>query len=72
MRAARLAAWMRKIADRIDHHGAPKITHWTFTFEERRGIVFREDGRGCRIAYLGDDEFARAHSEADCAARPAP
>jgi hypothetical protein len=55
---------MRRFADRIDHAGAPKISHWSFTFEEGRGLVFRQDGRGCPVAYLGDGEYARAHSEA--------
>lgn len=62
----RIARYLRTWADRIDRHGAPKLTHWTFTFERGRGIRFREDGRGCRIAFLGDDEYERAHDEADC------
>jgi hypothetical protein len=59
-----LAKWVRRFADRIDHAGAPKITHWSFTFKEGRGLVFRQDGRGCPVAYLGDGQYARAHSEA--------
>lgn len=59
-----LAYWLRRIADRIDRRGAPKITHWTFTFEQGLGVLFREDGRGCPIAYLGDDAYRRAHDEA--------
>lgn len=59
-----LASQLRKYADRIDHAGAPKLTHLTFTFEDYRGMVIREDGRGCRIAYLGDEEYRKAHSEA--------
>ena len=62
---ARIGWQLRKLADRIDHHGAPKLTHWTFTFERGRGLVFREDGRGCLVAYLGDDEYEKAHAEAD-------
>jgi hypothetical protein len=61
----RLATLLRRTADRIDHHGAPKIMHWSFTFELGEGIRFREDGKGCRLAFLGDDEYERAHSEAD-------
>ena len=38
---------------------------WTFTFEQGRGIVFRTDGKGCRLAYLGNDEYDKAHTEAD-------
>jgi hypothetical protein len=65
-----LAGWMRKMADRIDHAGAPKLTHWTFTFELYRGMAFREDGKGCRVAYLGgDDEFDKAHTQADAGVR---
>lgn len=55
---------LRRLADRIDHRGAPKVTNWTFTFELGRGLVFRRDGRGCPVAYLGDDEFEKAHAEA--------
>lgn len=56
---------LRKYADRIDWAGAPKLTHWTFTIEKHRGVVFREDGRGCRVAYLGNDEYEKCHTEAD-------
>lgn len=63
----RLARFLRRLADRIDHAGAPKLTHRTFTYETGIGIVFREDGRGCPVAYLGDAAYARAHDEADCA-----
>jgi hypothetical protein len=61
----RLARWLRDLADRIDHDGAPKLTHWTWTFELRRGAVFREDGRGCRVAYLGGEEYEKAHTQSD-------
>jgi hypothetical protein len=59
----RAARWLRRLADRIDHAGAPKIMHWSFTFEEGEGIVFRDDGRGCPLAYLGDRDYKRAHDE---------
>jgi hypothetical protein len=59
-----IARWLRRLADRIDRGGAPKLTHWSFTFEEGEGIRFREDGRGCPVAYLGDDDYGRAHTEA--------
>jgi hypothetical protein len=65
----RVAEWMRRSADRLDHEGAPKVIHWSFTFEEREGIRFRDDGKGCPLAYLGDADYERAHSEAD---RPPP
>lgn len=66
---ARFAYWLRCIADRIDHPGAPKATHWHFTFERGRGVVFNEQGRGCRLWYLGDADYERAHAEAS---DPAP
>jgi hypothetical protein len=59
------ATRLRFLADRIDRPGAPKATHWRFTFERGEGIRFREDGRGCRVWYLGDDDYERAHAEAD-------
>ena len=43
---------------------------WSFTFEEGQGIVFREDGLECPLAYLGDADYARAHSEAGSGLRP--
>lgn len=60
-----IAARLRAFADRIDYEGAPKATHWRFTFELREGARFREDGRGCRVWYYGDGDYERAHSEAD-------
>jgi hypothetical protein len=56
---------MRTWADRIDHAGAPKAIGWSFTFEENEGIRFREDGRGCRLWYYGEDDYQRAHDESD-------
>jgi hypothetical protein len=61
----RLARFLRNFADRIDREGAPKATHWKFTFELNEGIRFREDGKGCRVWYLGDAEYEKAHDEAD-------
>lgn len=63
--AARLARRLRFLADRIDPSGAPRQTGWSFTFEQGTGIVFRQDGVGCPIWYLGMDSYARAHHEAD-------
>ncbi len=60
-----LAFWLRRIADRIDYEGAPKMMGMSFTFEQREGIRFRRDGRGCPLAYLGSADYARAHEEAD-------
>lgn len=58
-----VARRLRMVADRLDHAGAPKATSWSFTFEEGIGIAFRQDGRGCRLWYLGDTEYEKAHSQ---------
>lgn len=56
---------LRRIADRIDYAGAPRAIGYTFTFEQGEGLRFREDGKGCPLWYLGDDDYERAHAEAD-------
>jgi hypothetical protein len=61
----RIGWWLRCIADRIDPADAPRLISWTFTFERGRGLVFRTDGKGCQLAYLGHDEYEKAHTEAD-------
>jgi hypothetical protein len=60
----RVAALLRRVADRIDHAGAPKRTSWSFTFEEGLGVVFNESGSGCPLWYYGDTDYQRAHNEA--------
>ncbi len=60
----RLAVLLRHLADRIDHAGAPKLTHWSFTSEQGAGLVFNQEHRGCPVACLGDGDYARAHDEA--------
>lgn len=62
---ARLGWRLRCWADRIDDAHAPRLMGWSFTFEDGEGIRFREDRRGCRLAYLGYAEYDRAHSESD-------
>ena len=62
----RIARWLRTLADRIDHEGAPKRTCWSLTFEDGKGAVFNQDGRGCPW-YLGDESYERAHKEAGAA-----
>jgi hypothetical protein len=62
-----LAERLRRTADRIDYRGAPKHMSWSFTFEAGRGIVFNQDGRGCPLWYLGDDDYERAHAESQSA-----
>lgn len=59
-----IAEWLRCLADRLDYDGAPKVTGFSFTFEDHQGLVFRDDGRGCPIAYLGERDYRRAHDEA--------
>lgn len=60
-----IARWLRHLADRLDPEGAPRRTHWSFTFERGRGGVFREDGRGCPVWYYGRADYDRALWEAD-------
>jgi hypothetical protein len=60
----KLAKLLRRLADRLDHRGAPKLIGWSFTFEEGVGIVFHPDRTsGCPLAYLGDDDYQKAHRE---------
>lgn len=62
---AKLGWWLRRLADRIDYEGSPKAISWWFTFERGEGIRFREDGRGCRLWYLGErGDYEKAHTEA--------
>jgi hypothetical protein len=67
---ASIARRLRFAADRIDPRGAPKAMSVRFTFEDRAGIVFRDDNRGCLLWYYGDDDYERAHDEAGPAAVP--
>lgn len=65
---ARVGWRLRCWADLIDRAGAPKVmSGWSFTFEDYEGIRFREDGWGCRLAYIGDANYKRAHTESDTA-----
>jgi hypothetical protein len=61
----RIAYFLRKLADRIDYHGAPKAMGWSFTFEKGIGIVFRQGRQGCPIWYYGEEDYIRAHTESD-------
>lgn len=61
----RLARWLRTLADRVDPDGAPRHMSYSFTFEDREGIRFRDDGKGCPLWYLGGGSYERAHAEAD-------
>lgn len=60
-----VAEQLHLTADRLSSNNARRLLHWTFTYEPGRGQVFREDGRGCRLAYLSAADYERAHTEAD-------
>jgi hypothetical protein len=62
---ARIGWRLRCWADRIDPKHGPRMVGWSFTFELGEGIRFRDDRRGCPLAYLGEDDYQRAHDEAD-------
>jgi hypothetical protein len=67
----RLARWLRRTADRIDHAGAPKaLDTASFTFEPGRGMVFHTVWQyypnglpGCPLWFYGDEDYQRAHAE---------
>lgn len=62
---SRLGWFLRHVlADRIDHANAPRVMHLSFTFEPHRGIVWHEDGRGCPVAYLSQEQYEWAHDDA--------
>ena len=60
----RLAAWLRKWADRIDDERAIKRAGVSFTFERGKGKAVRDDGKGCPLYFI-QSEYERAHTEAD-------
>jgi hypothetical protein len=56
---------LRRIADRLDPDNAPRaLSGSAFTFETT-GMRLRSDGRGCPLWYIGEDDYQRAHTEAD-------
>lgn len=57
--------FLRRVADRLDDKGAPKGMSLSFTFELGEGIRIRDDGKGCPLWYLGDEDYERAHAESD-------
>lgn len=69
---SRLGCHLRRIADRIDHHGAPKATGLSFTIEPGlgqvlhygNGIPVHPPATGCTLWMLNDDDYAKAHSDA--------
>ncbi|MEU9515904.1 hypothetical protein [Micromonospora sp. NPDC048169] len=65
-------AWIGKrlrfLADRIDYKGAPRYLGYSVTIETDESVPrIREDGRGCKLWYLGNAEYEKAHTEADSA-----
>lgn len=66
---ARLGRLLRRWADRIDPAHAPTPTGWSYTHEKRgprdTHLVWREDGRGCPVWYIGDGDLNRSFTEAD-------
>lgn len=66
---ARVGRLLRRWADRIDPASAPTLTGWSYTHEKRgprdTHLVWREDGRGCPVWYMGDADLARSFTEAD-------
>lgn len=57
---------LRFLADRIDYKGAPRYLGYSVTIETGERVPrIREDGRGCKIWYLGHAEYEKAHTEAD-------
>lgn len=62
---AGFAGLLRRCADRISPESAPRSLGHSFTFEDREGIRFRDDQRGCPLWYLGEDDYEQAHTEAD-------
>lgn len=62
---ARIGKVLRRWADRIDHHGAPRSIDWSFTIEQGHGLVFHNDRKtGCPLYYLGTDDYEKAHRDA--------
>ena len=60
-----IAERLRNLADRVHERSAPRWLGHSFTFEISEGIRFRDDGRGCRLWYLGRDDYDRAFTESD-------
>lgn len=57
--------WLRCLADRIDYeHSFACATPYTFTIENKVGVVLREDGKGCPIWYYRPQREL-VHKEAD-------
>lgn len=60
-----IARHMRMWADRIHHPSAPKFIGYSFTFEYKKGIVFRDDRKGCPLMIYDDESYELAHRESD-------
>lgn len=66
---ARIGNWLRRTADHIHPAGAATLTGWSYTHEKRTPtdtyLLWREDGRGCPVWYMGDADLNRSFTEAD-------
>lgn len=62
---SQMARRLRRLADRLDRHGAPKATGLTLRFHDGRGAVIEWHGEGCPLWYLGDEDYERAHTAAE-------
>jgi hypothetical protein len=61
----RLGWWLRMLGDRVSPDTGPRwMSPYSFTIEPHRGIVLRQDGRGCPLWYMTEDHD-RAHDDAD-------
>ena len=61
----RIGLWLQWLTWRVlPYQEQPKLLGWSFTFENHKGVVFNQDGRGCPLMYFNDEEYERAHNEA--------
>lgn len=69
--ADHLMAWAYIVVGWLDPAYVPKLTPYSFTFERGRGLVIHETpisnrlDHGCRLFYLNDTAYARAHTDAE-------
>lgn len=65
----RFAWWLMRtayvIVERIDRKAVPKYASLSFTFESGEGFKLRNGQRGCKLFYLNDWDYERAHDEAE-------
>ncbi|WP_225726642.1 MULTISPECIES: hypothetical protein [unclassified Nocardia] len=56
--------WLRQLADRLDHDGAPKSLGWTFTIEPAGPTLHLDGRRGCPLLIPDNASYGRAHRDA--------